>query len=70
MAQATARNRTLISVNAAADRLGLDPRTIRRYISDGMLRGYRVGSTLVRVDQADVDALVRPIPAATASEGR
>ena len=64
MAKATARNRTLISVNAAATRLGLDPRTIRRYISDGVLPGYRVGSTLVRVDQDDVDALVRPIPAA------
>ena len=70
MAQATTHNRTLISVNAAATRLGLDPRTIRRYVSDGLLPAYRVGSTLIRVDQADVDALVRPIPAATASEGR
>lgn len=55
--------RVLISVNAAAGRVGLDPRTIRRYISDGVLPAYRVGTTLIRLDQADVDALVQPIAA-------
>ncbi len=52
----------LITVTAAADRL--DDRTIRRYIAVGTLRGYRVGTKLVRVDRADVEALIRPIPAA------
>ena len=56
--------RTLISVEAAAARLGMNPRSIRRYIAEGILPGYRVGTKLVRVDQADVDSLIRPIPAA------
>ena len=51
----------LITVTAAADRLGLDDRTIRRYIADGKLRGYRVGTKLVRVDLTDVEALITPL---------
>jgi excisionase family DNA binding protein len=56
--------RKLISVEAAAERLDINPRSVRRYIADGKLQGYRVGTKLIRVDQADVDALIRPIPAA------
>jgi len=67
MAQATARTRTLISVEQAAEYLGVNPRTIRRYISLGKLPASKVGGTLIRVDQADVDALVRPLPAGTSS---
>lgn len=66
-ARKSARARNLISVDAAAIYLGLNPRTIRRYITDGVLPAYRVGGTLIRVDQADVDALIRPIPAASSS---
>ena len=53
----------LIPVGAAAVRVGWSDRTIRRYIQLGKLRAYRVGDRTIRVDQADVDALVRPIPA-------
>ena len=56
--------RKLISVDAAAAYLGLNPRTIRRYIALGELPAYRVGPATIRVDRADVDALIRPIPAA------
>jgi excisionase family DNA binding protein len=66
-ARARARDRKLISIDDAADVLGLNPRTIRRYIAIGTLPAYRVGGTLVRVDQADVEALVVPIPAAAAA---
>jgi excisionase family DNA binding protein len=58
--------RKLISVEAAASCLDMNPRSIRRYIADGKLAGYRIGDKLIRVDQADVDALIRPIPAASA----
>jgi excisionase family DNA binding protein len=60
--------RKLISIDAAADYVGLNPRTIRRYIALGKLRAYRVGGTLIRVDQADVEALITPVPAATAGQ--
>jgi excisionase family DNA binding protein len=54
----------LITVEAAADYLGVGVRSVRRYIATGRLPAYRVGDKLIRVDQADVDAQIRPIPAA------
>jgi excisionase family DNA binding protein len=60
----TLPKRHLLSQQAAADYLGVTERTIRNYVSRGQLRAYRVGGRLVRVDQADLDALLRPIPTA------
>jgi excisionase family DNA binding protein len=52
-----------LTLAEAADRLGLDPKTIRRYIAAGKLAGYRIGDgRYVRVLASDVDALLRPIP--------
>jgi excisionase family DNA binding protein len=53
-----------ISIGDAAERLGVHPRTIRRRIADGQLTGYRFGPHLIRLDPAEVDALLRPIPTA------
>jgi len=53
-----------MSIADAAERLDCTPRTIRRYISTGTLRGYRVGPRLIRVDLAELDALLCPIPTA------
>jgi excisionase family DNA binding protein len=60
----TTLSRHLISINQAADRLGVNPKTIRRLISSGRLTAYRVGNRLVRVDLDDVDGLLREIPTA------
>lgn len=57
----------LITVEAAADYLGIGVRSVRRYIAEGKLPAYRVGDKLIRVDQADVDAQIRPVPAARAA---
>lgn len=49
----------------AAELLGVTDRTIRVYISRGTLRAHRVrGSRLIRIDRADVEALLTPIPSA------
>ena len=56
--------RRLISQNEAAEYLGVTDRTVRNYISRGMLRGYKVGGRLVRVDLDDLDSLLRQIPTA------
>ncbi len=56
--------RHLISINQAADRLGVNPKTIRRMISAGHLTAYRVGNKLVRLDLNDVDGMLREIPTA------
>lgn len=53
---------TTITIAEAASRLQCNPRTIRRRIADGTLTGYRFGPTLIRLDPAEVDALLRPIP--------
>ncbi|HYB36438.1 MAG TPA: helix-turn-helix domain-containing protein [Mycobacterium sp.] len=42
----------------AAEYLRCAPVTIREMISDGRLRAYRSGSRLIRVDLAELDALM------------
>jgi excisionase family DNA binding protein len=56
--------RTYEYLDAAAERLGINPRTIRRRIADGTITGYRVaGTKTIRVAVDDVDdRLVQPIP--------
>lgn len=60
--------RRWLSQAEAAAYLDVDPRTIRNYISRGHLRGYRVrGERLVRIDRADLDDLLAPIPTTKAA---
>ena len=54
--------RQLVSIYAAADHLDVSAMTIRRYIAQGLLTGHRVGRRLIRVDLAEVEALLKPIP--------
>jgi excisionase family DNA binding protein len=48
-----------------AARYSVSTKTLRRRIAEGKLTAYRFGPHLIRVDPAEVDALLRPIPAAT-----
>ena len=70
MARTSAAPRVWRTVEFAADYLHLNQRTIRRYITSGRLPAHRVGGTLIRIDQADLDRLIRPLPAAGAGSGR
>jgi excisionase family DNA binding protein len=48
-----------ITIREAAARLGLAPITIRKFLTAGKLRRYKVGArTLVRA--SEVDSLVKP----------
>ena len=59
--------RSLAPLPDAAKYIGVTDRTLRRWISDGLLTGYRLGRKTVRVDLNEVDeALCKPIPAAKA----
>ena len=49
--------RRLISTTKAADLLDVSPGSIRQYIADGKLTGYKVGR-LIKVDANQVDALI------------
>lgn len=60
-----------LSQAEVAEYLGITTRTVRRYIAMGLLPANRIkGSRLIRIDRADVDALLRPIPAARPAEWR
>lgn len=59
---ATTRTSAYVSLVEAGDVLGVHSRTIRRYISEGRLTGYRIGPRLVKVKRADLDAMMKVIP--------
>ena len=56
--------RTYISLSEASDYVGVCERTIRRWIADGRLCGYRVGPRILRVDRTEVDELFAVVPTA------
>ena len=51
-----------VSIDQASEHVGVTKRTIRRWIADGRLAGYRVGPRLLRVDRAELEALFSAIP--------
>lgn len=53
-----------LTLKEAADWYGVSERTLRRRISEGKLRAYRVGPRSIRVTADDVAALAQPIPTA------
>ncbi len=58
--------KTYETVAEAVERTGVSTKTIRRRIAEGRLTGYRFGPTLIRLNPAEVDALLRPIPSVVA----
>ena len=56
-----------LTIAEAASRLGVHPNSIRNYIAAGRLSAKRVGPRLIRVDAAELEALLRPIPATHAA---
>jgi excisionase family DNA binding protein len=51
-----------ITLAATAERLGISRDSVRRLISSGELRAYRIGSQYsIRVDTDDLAAVLKPI---------
>jgi excisionase family DNA binding protein len=51
-----------LTIAEAAEDTNTDPKFIRRRISDGTLKAYRLkGSRLIRIRRADLEALKQPI---------
>jgi excisionase family DNA binding protein len=63
----TAARRQFESLTQAAERTGLSTRTLRRRIAAGLLAAYRAGPRVIRLDPADVDHLLVPVPNAVSS---
>jgi excisionase family DNA binding protein len=61
-AQTATTPKRLRSIAVGAEYADVSTKTIRRYIADGRLTGYRIGPRLVKIDLDDLDALVRRIP--------
>ena len=49
-----------LSTAAAADRLGITPRTLYRFIDEGHLAAYKFGR-VIRLKQLDVDAYIESV---------
>jgi excisionase family DNA binding protein len=60
--------RRIASINDAAEYAGVSTKTIRRYVSAGRLTGYRFGPRLIKINLAEVDVLLKPVP--TVGAGR
>jgi excisionase family DNA binding protein len=64
-----ATQRRLATIQAAANYVSCNPRTIRRMIARGDITGYRYGKRLIRVSLDEVDDALRPIPTASIGGG-
>ncbi|BDT95939.1 MULTISPECIES: helix-turn-helix domain-containing protein [Nocardia] len=53
--------RRLISLKTAANLVDVDAKTIRNWIAAGHLRGFRINGHLLRVNHAELLALVQPV---------
>lgn len=51
-----------VSIAYGAVFAGVSQKTLRRMISAGKLRAYRLGPRLIRVSISDLESMFRPIP--------
>jgi excisionase family DNA binding protein len=52
------------TIQAAAERTGVSTRTVRRWMAQGLIMGYRMGPRLVRLDADEIDRRMKAIPTA------
>lgn len=57
---------TWLTITEAADLMSVSTKTVRRLISRGQLPARRIGSRMIRIDAADLDALGRNLTVAHA----
>lgn len=65
----TTSRRQMVTIDQAADFLSCSPRTVRRMISRGEITGFRIGSHMLRIDLAELEAQLRPVPTADGGRG-
>lgn len=56
-------DRRYLTIGETAELLAVTPRAIRMWIANGSLKAQRLNGHAIRIRPADVDALLRPIPA-------
>jgi excisionase family DNA binding protein len=55
-------SRKYVCLGEAAEQHGVSQRTIRRWIAQGRITGYRIGPRVIRVRADELEQLARPIP--------
>ena len=59
----TPRRLELATLAEAAEYLGLSVRTVRRWVADGRITGYRIGPRHIRVDLNEINnGVIATIP--------
>lgn len=66
----TTRTPKLVSVQVAAEHVAVSTKTIRRWIAEGRLPGYRLGPRALRVDLHELDAMADRLPTAESQTNR
>ena len=51
----------LITLDDAAERLAISKRGVRRLVSSGKLKAYRINARVIRVDSADLASVLEPV---------
>ncbi|MET8428354.1 helix-turn-helix domain-containing protein [Nocardia sp. NPDC059091] len=51
----------LVTIQEAAKTVSVTERTVRNWISNGLLTGYRFGPKIIRVDREELLALATPV---------
>ena len=54
------RRRRYAKQSEAAEYVGVTTRTIRQWIAEGRITGYRINERLIRVDLNEIDAAMQP----------
>jgi excisionase family DNA binding protein len=51
-----------ITIEAAANELGVSRRSVRRLITSGQLRAFKIGrGSLIRIDRDDLASVIHPV---------
>jgi excisionase family DNA binding protein len=56
------RQRGYVGITEAATYLDVTPKTVRKLIAERELQAYRLGSKMLRIRLADLDAVCKPVP--------
>lgn len=54
-------SQTWLSVSDVADHYGVSTRTVRRWISNGLLEANHVGPQILRINESDMIHFVKPV---------
>ncbi|MGC4933856.1 helix-turn-helix domain-containing protein [Gordonia sp. DT30] len=54
-------NTKMVTVNEAAEMLGVHRNTIRTWIASGAIRAQRLGPRMIRIRVADIEAVIQPV---------